>query len=251
MGLPSGHIVTELDEHSGRTVWSVRHSPLRKGLTASGGGDGAVRLWGGVHLEESAGALQCQCERDGSVSASSVCCVDWSPQHCDVLVAALSDGSLVTWDVRHSRRPLMRWRAHARAASYAKFFGGAHCASASIDGTLQLWQLPAGMGGDAAASAPDHFRTFAGHANAKNFVGLAVLPEEGLMATGSEDGAAHVYQQSWGVPMVRHVLDRSALGAIVTAVAWQPLAASLRCGHGPTLASATSDGLVHLVSLCA
>ena len=211
--------------------------------------------------------------------ALSVCCVDWSPGRCDQLAAALSDGSLVLYDVRHSKQPLAYWGVHERAASYVKFYGPDHIVSASIDGTVQLWNatdvLTAGIGIESGLTAQSSInppapqaseadmvigyderrthltraRTFSGHVNTKNFVGLAVLPEEGLLATGSEDGFTHVYQQSWDVPMLQHALDTQP-DTMVTAVAWQPLAASKQSGHGPTLASATSDGLIHVISLC-
>lgn len=59
-----------------------------------------------------------------------------------------------------------------------RFVAGAEVVSASTDSTLRLW--------DARALAPA--RTFSGHTNEKNFVGLSV--DQDFIACGSETNEA-------------------------------------------------------------
>jgi protein suppressor of PHYA-105 1 len=57
---------------------------------------------------------------------------------------------------------------------------------------------------------------FAGHTNAKNFVGCSVTAN-GYIATGSEDNALYCYHRSMPTPITRHCFDEDAAGADRTA----------------------------------
>jgi E3 ubiquitin-protein ligase RFWD2 len=99
---------------------------------------------------------------------------------------------------------------------------------------------------------------FRGHTNSKNFVGLAVSPEDHLVACGSEESEVVAYSMAWQQPMVSYNFDTysssrhrrgggTSCGTFCSAVAWQPEGAAPGCG--PLLAAATSDGKVKILGL--
>lgn len=98
-------------------------------------------------------------------------------------------------------------------------------------------------------------KVFQGHRNEKNFVGLAVRPEDGLMACGSESQEVFTYHTSWSQPLARRKVARPVAGQqdssspFVSAVAWQPAAAAERLGWPALLAAGTSAGDVELLAL--
>ncbi len=96
-------------------------------------------------------------------------------------------------------------------------------------------------------------KVFLGHRNEKNFVGLAVRPEDGLVACGSETQEVFTYHTSWSQPLARRKVARAMSGQgsspFVSAVAWQPAAAAERLGWPALLAAGTSNGDVELLAL--
>ncbi len=103
-------------------------------------------------------------------------------------------------------------------------------------------------------------KLFSGHANEKNFVGLAVRPEDGLVACGSETSEVFSWHTSWSQPLARWAgpgrgqgrgQKQGQAGLFVSAVAWQPAAAAERLGWPALLAAGTSDGDVELLALAA
>jgi hypothetical protein len=120
-----------------------------------------------------------------------------------------------------------------------------------VDGSLACWDL-----GGAAAGSATPARRFRGHANSKNFVGLSVRPEDGLVACGSETAQVFAYSMNWDQPLVAHSFDPEppSLGSappsfapFCSAVCWQPATACP--GAEPLLAAATSDGFLHVLAL--
>jgi WD40 repeat protein len=120
------------------------------------------------------------------------------------------------------------------------------------------------------------WKSFRGHTNAKNFVGLSVRPEDGLLACGSETSEVFTYHTSWDKPLATFGLDSSscasngsssscsmggapaaAAGAMgpagvapfVSAVAWQSWQASHSLGLPAVLAAASSMGTIKILSL--
>lgn len=111
-------------------------------------------------------------------------------------------------------------------------------------------------------------RVFRGHKNEKNFVGLAVRPEDGLLAVGSENSHVFAYHKAWSTPLAtcdlyhgrmsgsgvvstwqQQQADGSSRASMdvrhspfVSAVAWQSAAASQALGLPALLAAATSRG---------
>ncbi len=146
-------------------------------------------------------------------------------------------------------------RGHSRAVSYVRFMGGRRLVTASVDSTLALWDL------HGSAAQPSLFRRYAGHANAKNFVGLSVREDDELMATGSESGQAFAYHRAWSAPMAAHGFGDDARQIrqqqppqqqeFASAVCWWPgeLGAFGGVCRGPVLAAGRSDGDLRLLAL--
>ncbi len=117
---------------------------------------------------------------------------------------------------------------HGKAVSYVRWMGGNELVSASTDGTLRLWDAEDGS----------CVRTYSGHVNSRNFVGLSV--EDGLIACGSETNEVYVYCKELprptisyrlgGVPARRSERGDSSGGCsgggssecFVSAVCWKP-----------------------------
>jgi WD40 repeat protein len=289
--MESGHLVAEVDEHSGRRVWSVHHSVQRPHLCASASEDGTVRLWGGPAMHTCIGALR------PSASGAPACGVRLSPFDGNLAAVACADHSAYLYDLRRADRPLLQLAAHSRAVSYVRWLSASSLVTASTDATLALWQLP---GPQAAAAAPPGLaaageqqqavpallpasggsssaaaavlsqpvKRFRGHQNQKNFVGLSVRPEDGLMACGSEAPAAYAYHTAWSSPLAVHTFssrpgastgsgsssgsDASPSPAVddlfCSAVCLQP-AMARPVGAPPLMATALSSGEVRVLEL--
>ncbi|GIL91488.1 hypothetical protein Vretimale_18776 [Volvox reticuliferus] len=106
-------------------------------------------------------------------------------------------------------------------------------------------------------------RVFRGHRNEKNFVGLSVRAEDGLLACGSECSRAFAYNTLWSDPLATLEVPWGSTGALsngggggggvgfVSAVCWQPWEAAAALGLPPLLATATSLGAVSINVLAA
>jgi E3 ubiquitin-protein ligase RFWD2 len=67
--------------------------------------------------------------------------------------------------------------------------------TASTDSTLRLWEL----------SDPDSVvRTYTGHTNEKNFVGLGVNSDGSYISCGSETNSVYNYLKLLSQPVVKH-----------------------------------------------
>ncbi len=225
-------------------VWSVAHSVQRRHLVASTSDDGTVRLWAGQGLRASAGVLR-------PAGGAPVCGAAFCSGDGNLLALAAADCRAYVYDLRATASPLAVLAAHTRPVSYARFLGRGEVVTASTDGSLALWDVAAAAAGGAPGARAGLSRTFRGHVNAKNFVGLAVCERERLLATGSETGAAVGYHTSWATPLAaRAVVRARGPGAreFVSAIAWRPDSAGSR---GPVLATALSNGDVRMLQLVA
>ena len=160
-----------------------------------------------------------------------------------------------------SRPPRTTLIGHAGfVSSVAYLSSAAEVVSGSGDCTLRLWDA----GGSGSLSA---LRTLRGHVNERNFVGLSVraTPCGGdLVACGSENNAAYVYDSALSRPLATHRFDascpltgsvvESALPSSVTqsateaapfvsSVAWAP-------GERSVLVAANSLGNLRVLRLC-
>jgi hypothetical protein len=125
-------------------------------------------------------------------------------------------------------------------------------------------QCAPGPAPSAGAGWPVHaqpLKRFSGHRNERNFVGLAVRAEDGLVACGSESSEVFSWHTSWRQPLARWQLPQAAAGGkphgtgqggpFASAVAWQPAAAAAQLGWPALLAAGTSNGDVELLALSA
>lgn len=148
-----------------------------------------------------------------------------------------------------------------------RYMSPTELASASTDGTLRLWDLsrppPAqpqlyspsvssAAPGDAAGGTGlkgGAVRTFRGHVNEKNFVGMSATPE--FLACGSETNEVHVYLKALSAPVAHRAFDvpPQAVGgpappdgqSFISSVSWQP--------GTRNLVSANSQGYIKVLRL--
>jgi protein suppressor of PHYA-105 1 len=187
-----------------RRAWAVHFSPAAPRRLAAGADDGAVRVF---DVAQRAAAARLQ-------APASVCSVAFSPVDGHLLAAGCADRRVYLWDLRRAAAPAAVIAGAARAVSYVRFLDGSRLAAASTDSAVRLWGVAAalegGSGAAAAASAasnssaaPRPLRTFRGHRNERNFVGLSVAPG-GYLACGSEDDAVHAYFHALPFPIATH-----------------------------------------------
>jgi E3 ubiquitin-protein ligase RFWD2 len=103
---------------------------------------------------------------------SNVCCVKFKPDSQYNIVFGTADHNLYYFDLRNTREPCHLLKGHKKAVSYARFLSNNEIVSASTDSQLRLWRVTEGQ----------CLRTYRGHVNEKNFVGLAV--SSGYIACG-------------------------------------------------------------------
>lgn len=187
--------IFERDEHGGRKVWSVDYSLLYHSLCASASDDGTVQMW------------DKNCNRTLMVlsapSRKPVCCAEFSPSNGNLVAMACSDHGVYVYDMRRVSSPssssssaLFALHDHNKPASYVRFFRENMVVSAAIDGSIKLWDISHSM---AEAALP--VRSYRGHCNKKNFVGLSVWEEGSLFACGSESNEVFAYDYKWGTPL--------------------------------------------------
>ena len=208
----------------------------------------------------------------------------------DRLVTASTDGTLACWDLPRSigsgcagaRLPRVNSNGSSSVSASSGGDGGSSGSSSSSLGSADFVAtvavgspLKAAAGGWAgerceALCVQSPAKLFTGHANQRLFTGLAVHPESGLLACGSESHSAYTYHVSWSQPLASYPAaapqPRQPPGScrraggdapaedpgrsrFVSAVAFQPsCAASAQHGHS-LLAAAGSNGSVRLLTL--
>ena len=217
-------LAAEMHKHKKR-VWSLHFSGVDPTRLVSGGDDGEVRVWS-LSQRDAAAKIQ---------TRANVCSVQFSPENANVVAVASADCGAYVYDLRHASRPLVTLSGHRRAASYVRWMGGDKIVTASTDNTLKLWDVKRGMTLNPNAGGRDAcLRTFAGHVNAKNFVGLDVAAD-GHVACGSEDNTVCLYARCVPTPIAKQSLAVTAAGGwggeaapgekpglFVSSVAWSP-----------------------------
>ncbi|XP_050438806.1 E3 ubiquitin-protein ligase COP1-like isoform X1 [Adelges cooleyi] len=159
-------------EHEKR-CWSVDFNKADAGLMASGSDDARVKLWT-LNQDRSVACLEAK---------ANVCCVKFNPESSSHLAFGSADHCVHYYDLRHAKRALAIFKGHKKAVSYVKFLNSKEMVSASTDSQLKLWNVD-----DAAEGC---LRSFVGHTNEKNFVGLAT--DGDYIACGSENNSLYVY----------------------------------------------------------
>ena len=275
-----GEVGSAFHEHKKR-VWSTSWSKLDPTRLVSGSDDGTCRVWS-INQRESTAVIQ---------NRANICCVHFSPVSANVVAFGSADYSIKAYDLRHTLRPLVSLTGHKKAVSYVRWLDGDLIASASTDNTLKLWDVKRGILGAMAGPTqlavsdpsstlwagdksgdgnPACLRTFRGHVNRKNFVGMSAS-SAGHIAVGSEDNTVCVYAKAVPAPIARHSLavtaafsnhgagaggaqsttaaagggsgDGDKPGLFVSSVTWSP--------SGRMLVAANSCGAVKIMELTA
>lgn len=172
---------------------------------------------------------------------ANVCCVKFNPTSCYHLAFGSADHCVHYYDLRNSKNPLNVFRGHKKAVSYVKFFNSTDIISASTDSQLKLWNV----------NQKNCIRSFTGHINEKNFVGLAT--DGDYMTCGSENNGLYIYYKGLSKPLfnfkfdsVRSLLDRDrkeddTTNEFVSAVCWRQ--------NSPIILAANSQGTIKVLEL--
>ncbi|XP_042191484.1 E3 ubiquitin-protein ligase COP1 [Callorhinchus milii] len=220
-------------EHEKR-CWSVDFNLMDPKLLASGSDDAKVKLWS-TNLDNSVASIEAK---------ANVCCVKFSPTSMYHLAFGCADHCVHYYDLRNTKQPIMVFKGHRKAVSYAKFVSGEEIVSASTDSQLKLWNV----------NKPHCLRSFKGHINEKNFVGLASNGD--YIACGSENNSLYLYYKGLSKTLltfkfdtVKSVLDKEKkeddTNEFVSAVCWR----ALPDGESNVLIAANSQGTIKVLEL--
>ncbi|KAL8151015.1 hypothetical protein V2J09_020823 [Rumex salicifolius] len=212
--------VMEYEEHEKR-AWSVDFSRTEPSML--------VKVW---CTRQEASVLNIDMK-------ANICCVKYNPGSSYYIAVGSADHHIHYYDLRNSSQPVHVFGGHKKAVSYVKFLSTNELASASTDSTLRLW--------DVKDSLP--LRTFRGHTNEKNFVGLSVNGD--YIACGSETNEVFAYHKEITKPVTCHKFsspdmedaEEDAGSYFISAVCWK--------SDSPTLLTANSQGTIKVLVLAA
>ncbi|KAK4789111.1 hypothetical protein SAY86_020430 [Trapa natans] len=180
--------LSQYNEHEKR-AWCVDFCLVDPTRFASGSDDCSVKLWR-INERNSVGTIW---------NPANVCCVQFSSHSTNLLALGCADNNIYCYDLRNTRVPLCTLSGHGKTVSYVKFLDFETIVSASTDNSLKMWNIK-GRSSDSLSS--DCIRTFKGHTNEKNFVGLSVF--DGYIACGSENNEVYCYYKSLPMPITSH-----------------------------------------------
>ncbi|KAI3680477.1 hypothetical protein L6452_35248 [Arctium lappa] len=217
--------VMEYEEHEKR-AWSVDFSRTEPTMLVSGSDDCKVKIW---CTKQEASVLNIDMK-------ANICSVKYNPGSSFHVAVGSADHHIHYYDLRNISQPLHIFSGHRKAVSYVKFISNSELASASTDSTLRLW--------DVKENTP--LRTFRGHTNEKNFVGLTVNNE--YIACGSETNDVFVYHKDISRPAASHRFrsetnegEEEPGSYFISAVCWK--------SDSPTMLTANSQGTIKVLVL--
>lgn len=182
----TGHLLKSYQEHEKR-CWGVQFCDVDPRLLASGSDDSRVKIWSSTS--------------DYSVMSidakSNVCCVAFKPDSKFHILFGTADHNIHYYDLRNCKEPVSLFRGHKKAVSYVKFSGENEFVSASTDSSLKLWRINEGQ----------CVRSFTGHVNEKNFVGLEA--KNGYVVTGSENNTVYLYCTDLSKPLQTYKFEEN------------------------------------------
>ncbi|XP_044005303.1 E3 ubiquitin-protein ligase COP1-like [Aphidius gifuensis] len=226
----TGQRTKAFQEHEKR-CWSVDFNDVDTRLIASGSDDARVKLWS-LNIEHSVASLEAK---------ANVCCVKFNPRSSCHLAFGSADHCVHYYDLRNMKEALCIFKGHRKAVSYVKFINKEEIVSASTDSQLKVWNI----------HNPHCLRSFVGHVNEKNFVGLAT--DGDYVACGSENNALYVYYKgltkqlfSYKFDAVRSVLELAERreedpNEFVSAVCWRQ--------NSNVVVAANSQGIIKILEL--
>lgn len=174
--------LSEYEEHELR-AWSVDYCPTKPTFFASGSDDGTVKLW---TTTQSNSVLTIDNK------PANVCSVKFHPTAAEMLAFGSVDNNVHYFDLRNTKEALQVFKSHNRAVSYVKFMSSSELVSASVDSKVKLWDL----------KTMSLAKTFVGHRNDKNFVGLSVNHD--YIACGSEQNTVYCYYKAIPNPLTEY-----------------------------------------------
>ncbi|KAI5570262.1 hypothetical protein BDE02_11G016300 [Populus trichocarpa] len=219
--------IMEYEEHEKR-AWSVDFSQNEPSMLVSGSDDCKVKIW---CTKQEASVLNIDMK-------ANICSVKYNPGSSIHVAVGSADHHIHYYDLRNISQPLYVFRGHRKTVSYVKFLSSNELACASTDSTLRLWDVKENLA----------LRTFRGHTNERNFVGLTVNSE--YIACGSETNEVFVYHKAISKPAASHRFSTDlenggddAGSYFTSAVCWK--------SDSPTMLTANSQGTIKVLVLAA
>lgn len=226
----TGQRTKAFHEHEKR-CWSIDFNDVDTRLIASGSDDARVKLWS-LNMDHSVASLEAK---------ANVCCVKFNPRSSCHLAFGSADHCVHYYDLRNMKEALCIFKGHKKAVSYVKFVNEQEIVSASTDSQLKMWNI----------KKPYCLRSFVGHVNEKNFVGLAT--DGDYVACGSENNSLYVYYKgltkqlfSYKFDAARSILETQErreedLNEFVSAVCWRQ--------NSNVVVAANSQGIIKIIEL--
>ncbi|KAF5480391.1 hypothetical protein F2P56_001146 [Juglans regia] len=222
--------IFERDEHGGRRVWSVDYSHCDPVIGASGSDDGTMQMW-----DPRCEGGRCVGTVQPSVGRSPVCCVEFNPVAGALIAVGCADRKAYGYDIRRMADPVVVFDGHSKTVTYVRFLDAQMIVSAATDGCLKLWNI----------NDSRVIRTYKGHVNNRNFVGLSVWRNGGLFGCGSENNQVYVYDLRWGEPIWVHGFEPVSRAGreygFVSSVCWRQVG-----DESCTLVAGGSDGVLQV-----
>ena len=221
---------TKIFQEHERRCWSVDFNDVDARLIASGSDDARVKLYS-LNVEHSIANLEAK---------ANVCCVKFNPRSSYHLAFGSADHCVHYYDLRNMKEAVIVFKGHKKAVSYVKFLNNEEIVSASTDSQLKMWSI----------NKPYCLRSFVGHINEKNFVGLAT--DGDYVTCGSENNALYVYYKgltkklfSHKFEAVRGILEQDRRedepNEFVSAVCWKQ--------NSNVVVAANSQGIINILEL--